>query len=96
MKTQRLGELARKLIEEAEQSRMDVDPVVVDNPLPRPGWSSSTAVEVEVSCPPKSAIARRSGAMLASLAQLAASQIMAAHNEVAVEVLETIWKIPAV
>ena len=92
-----LGELARKLIEEAEQdARMDVDPVVVDNPLPRPGRSSSTAVEVDVSWPPKSSIAKRSGAMPPSLAQLAASQIMAAHNEVAVEVLDTIWKISAV
>ena len=92
-----VGELARKLIEKAEQdARMDVDPVVVDNPLPRPGQSSSTAVEIDVSWTPKSAIAKRSGAMPASLAQLAASQIMAAHNEVAVEVLDTIWKIPAV
>ena len=92
-----LGELARNLIEEAEQdARMDVDPVVVDNPLPRPWPSSSTAVEVDVSRPPKSAIAKRSGAMPPSLAQLAGSQIMAAHNEVAVEVLDTIWKIPAV
>ena len=91
-----LGELARKLIEEAEQdARMDVDPVVVDNPLPRPGQSSSTAVEVDVSWPPK-----RSGAMPPSLAKLAASQIMAAHNEVAVEVfdtiIDTIWNLPAV
>ena len=45
-----LGELARKLIEKAEQdARMDVDPVVIDTPLPRPGRSSSTAVEVDVS-----------------------------------------------
>ena len=45
-----LGELARKLIEQAEQdARMDVDPVVVDNPPPLPGRSSSTAVEVDVS-----------------------------------------------
>ena len=44
-----LGELARKLIEKADQdARMDVDPVVIDTP-PRPGRSSSTAVEVDVS-----------------------------------------------
>jgi hypothetical protein len=44
------GELARKLIEQEEQdARMDVDPVVVDTPPPRPGRSSSTAVELDVS-----------------------------------------------